>query len=205
MTLNEIKAAVDAGKHVFWSNFNYEVIKSSDEYLIHSKCNNHYIGLTWRDGTTLNGREDEFFVYQTNEKIRAIEAYTESTVIKNDGQHFEMEDGTEWLVLDNDEANKLTREEIEDSLWAFNPDFIVRHMPNFGKLTKKQESDLIGALGQIQGSLCEDCNPSLSAIIEDMDDFVGDAIASDGRGHFLARYDEVEVELENGLYAYRID
>ena len=135
-----------------------------------------------------------------NDKIKAIEAYTESTVIKNDGQRFEMEDGSEWLVLD-----ELTREEIEDSLWAFNPDFIVRHMPNFGKLTKKQESDLIGALGQIQGSLCENCNPLFAAIIEDMDDFVDDAIESDGRAHFLARYDDVEVELENELYAYRID
>ena len=135
-----------------------------------------------------------------NDKIKAIEAYTESTVIKNDGQRFEMEDGSEWLVLD-----ELTREEIEDSLWAFDPDFVVRHMPNFGKLTKKQESDLIGALGQIQGSLCENCNPLFAAIIEDMDDFVDDAIESDGRAHFLARYDDVEVELENELYAYRID
>ena len=140
-----------------------------------------------------------------NEKIKAIEAYTESTVIKNDGQHFEMEDGTEWLVLDDAEADELTREEIEESLWAFNPDFIVRHMPNLDKLTTKQESDLIGALGQIQGSLCEDCNPLFAAIIEDMDDFVDDAIESDGRAHFLARYDDEEIELENGLYAYRID
>ena len=141
---------------------------------------------------------------RTNDKIKAIEAYTESTVIRNDGQRFEMEDGSEWLVLTDEEADELTREEIEESLWAFNPDFIVRHMPNLGKLTKKQESDLIGALGQIQ-SLCEDCNPLFAAIIEDMDDFVDDAIASDGRGHFLARYDDVEVELENGLYAYRTD
>lgn len=144
-------------------------------------------------------------ITRTNDKIRAIEAYTESTVIKNDGQRFEMEDGSEWLVLDDDEADELTREEIEDSLWAFNPDFIVRHMPNLGKLTTKQESDLIGALGQIQ-SLCEDCNPLFAAIIEDMDDFVDDAIASDGRGHFLARYGDVEVELEGtDFYAYRID
>ena len=144
-------------------------------------------------------------ITRTNEKIRAIEAYTESTVIKNDGQRFEMEDGTEWLVLDEIEADEFTREEIEDSLWAFNPDFIVRHMPNLDELTTKQESDLIGALGQIQGSLCENCNPLFAAIIEDMDDFVDDAIESDGRGHFLARYDEVEVELGNGLYAYRTE
>ena len=145
-------------------------------------------------------------ITRTNDKIKAIEAYTESTVIKNDGQHFEMEDGSEWLVLDEDEANELAREEIEDSLWAFNPNFIVRHMGNWDKLTTKQESDLIGALGQIQGSLCENCNPLVAAIIEDMDEFVYDAIASDGRWHFLARYDDVEVELEGtDFYAYRIE
>ena len=68
MTLNEIKAAVDAGKPVFWASFNYPIIKTQNGYVIRSKCNNHYIGLTWRDGTTLNGREDEFFVYQEKRK-----------------------------------------------------------------------------------------------------------------------------------------
>lgn len=68
MTVSEIKKAVDAGKQVFWASLNYAVIKDNiGQYLIHSKCNDHYIGLTWRDGTTLNGREDEFFVYQTEE------------------------------------------------------------------------------------------------------------------------------------------
>lgn len=65
MTLNEIKAAVDAGKPVFWASLNYAVIKDNiGQYLIHSKCNNHYIGLTWRDGETLNGKEEEFFIYE---------------------------------------------------------------------------------------------------------------------------------------------
>lgn len=65
MTVSEIKSAVNAGKQVFWSNANYRVIKDDvGEYLIHSQCNNHYIGLTWRDGTTLNGKEEEFFIYE---------------------------------------------------------------------------------------------------------------------------------------------
>lgn len=38
--------------------------RSFGQYLIHSKCNNHYIGLTWRDGETLNGKEEEFFIYE---------------------------------------------------------------------------------------------------------------------------------------------
>ncbi len=62
MTLNQIKKAIDAGKQVRWSNDNYRVINDSiGQYLIHSQCNDHYIGLTWRDGVTLNGKEDEFY------------------------------------------------------------------------------------------------------------------------------------------------
>ena len=91
-------------------------------------------------------------ITRTNEKIRAIEAYTESTVINNDGQRFEMEDGTEWLVLDDYEADEFTREEIEDSLWAFKPDFIIHlqrprtlHIPaqeRRNKHERHEESDI---------------------------------------------------------------
>jgi len=63
MNTNEIKAAVDQGKTVHWSNSNYVVIKDDrGEYLIKSICNNHYIGLTWCDDMTLNGKESEFFI-----------------------------------------------------------------------------------------------------------------------------------------------
>jgi hypothetical protein len=61
--VQEIKKAVDEGKKVYWLFLNYEVIKDSiDQYLIHSKFNDHYIGLTHRDGTTLNGKPEEFFM-----------------------------------------------------------------------------------------------------------------------------------------------
>lgn len=63
MTLQEIKQAIEDGKRVFWSNRAYEVIKDSKgQYLIVCSINNHAIGLTWLDGVTLNGREDEFFI-----------------------------------------------------------------------------------------------------------------------------------------------
>lgn len=62
MTLNEIKAAVDQGKTVCWSNEAYEVVKARDEYLIVFIHNDHAIGLTWRDGVTMNGKPEEFFV-----------------------------------------------------------------------------------------------------------------------------------------------
>lgn len=62
MKLQEIKTAVDKGQKVFWSNENYQIVKSENEYLIKSISNNNIVGLTWKDGKTLNGKEDEFFI-----------------------------------------------------------------------------------------------------------------------------------------------
>ena len=59
--VEEIKQAVDSGKKVIWCNPAYEVIKDSvGQYLIHCTLNDNYICLTWRDGTTLNGKLEEF-------------------------------------------------------------------------------------------------------------------------------------------------
>lgn len=66
MTLDEIKAAVDAGKVVHWANRGYTVIKDRfGEYLIawrHGHADASYIGLTWRDGVTMNGTPTQFFI-----------------------------------------------------------------------------------------------------------------------------------------------
>jgi len=85
MDVNEIKQAVDDGKKVFWGNDNYEVIKGASGYLIKSKFNNHCIGLTWLDGVTLNGKEEEFFIEEpvilssgVNTKIYTLEDHRES-------------------------------------------------------------------------------------------------------------------------------
>lgn len=46
MTIEEIKAAVDAGKHVRWSNDGYHVTKGRDgQYLITFQPNQNTIGL----------------------------------------------------------------------------------------------------------------------------------------------------------------
>jgi hypothetical protein len=63
MTLAEIKQALSDGKHVYLGSKAYEVIHDSiGQYLIHCVLNDYYFGLTHRDGITLNGREDQFFV-----------------------------------------------------------------------------------------------------------------------------------------------
>jgi hypothetical protein len=69
MRLEQIKAAIEAGKKVFWKNNGYEVIKDSiGQYLI--KCvNGSCIGLTWTDGKTMNGNEEDFYSDEHPKKI----------------------------------------------------------------------------------------------------------------------------------------
>lgn len=62
MTLEEIKAAVDAGKTVCWANTAYEVQKWSTGYIVVYIHNDSAIGLTWRDGVTMNGKPEDFFI-----------------------------------------------------------------------------------------------------------------------------------------------
>lgn len=63
MTLAEIKKAVESGKQVCWMNGSYVVIKDrKGQWFIKCNANGHCIGLTHRDGVTLNGKESDFFV-----------------------------------------------------------------------------------------------------------------------------------------------
>ncbi len=62
MKADEIRKAVDAGKTVKWSNDGYEVQLWASGYEIVCLANDHAIGLTYRDNTTLNGKEEDFYV-----------------------------------------------------------------------------------------------------------------------------------------------
>ena len=112
---------------------------------------------------------------------------------------FEAEGG-EFLVLTADEADTLTREQIEQSLWAFDTSFIMSHAdPNLRPL-----EDVIRGYQEKQ---YEDANDAIRALIVDLDHFVEDAKSADGRGHFLAGYDGEEHELTIGgsimIYIYQ--
>lgn len=63
MTLDEIKAAVIDGKTVHWSTTAYVVRynKKGGFNIVYTQTGN-CIGLTWRDGVTMNGKENEFFI-----------------------------------------------------------------------------------------------------------------------------------------------
>lgn len=63
MNLSEIKQAVEDGKTVHWASRAYKVVKDDvGQWLIVCTLNNHAIGLTWRDGVTVNGKPEEFFL-----------------------------------------------------------------------------------------------------------------------------------------------
>lgn len=108
----------------------------------------------------------------------------------------------EFLVLTDDEAEEKTREEIRQSLWAFNPDFILRHTKAYENTTDYEDEAIIEALKEVQGRICESANELVYALINDFDEFCEDAIDSDGRGHFLSYYDGEEHE-SGDYYIYR--
>ena len=105
----------------------------------------------------------------------------------------------EYAIGTDEEANEAAREYIADSLWAFNTSFIASHVKP--RLNDKAEK----ALQKMQSELCEDANDLVTALINDLDHFITDAIHCDGRGHFLSSYDSEEIELNGGFYAYRIN
>jgi len=63
MTLDDIKAAVDAGQTVHWANTGYVVHKDRlGQYLITYLPKGSCIGLTDQEGQRLNGKAVEFFL-----------------------------------------------------------------------------------------------------------------------------------------------
>ena len=62
MTLDQIKAAVRSGRTVYYQNRSYKVTENNGQWYIHCPTTGHRIGLTHRDGVTLNGKPGDFFV-----------------------------------------------------------------------------------------------------------------------------------------------
>ena len=82
MTLEDIKAAVDAGQTVHWANTGYVVHKDRlGQYLITYLPNDSCIGLTDRGGQRLNGKEAEFFIARSEDGAENLDSQS-----KPDGQ-----------------------------------------------------------------------------------------------------------------------
>ena len=132
------------------------------------------------------------------DKIEALAAFTGDAIEDIEIMYEDVYNagGGEYLVLTDEEADRRAKEYILDSLWAFNACFIADHTKQ-GYSTALEES-----IKQVQGKMCEGANNMVLALIDDIDEFIDDAISADGRGHFLAGYDGEENE-QDSFFIYR--
>lgn len=118
------------------------------------------------------------------------------TEVSYDDTQFDAGGGT-YMVLTEEESDIKAGEYVEESLWAFNADFLsgITQLP----------TEVFTAL-QDQ---CEGANDTFRKLIDGtcgIDEVVNQAISSDGKGHFLAGYDGEEIEVCGGgnyFYIYR--
>lgn len=109
----------------------------------------------------------------------------------------EVNDG-EYTILTEEEADEKCKDQILDSLWAFNSSFIIDHSST---LDYDDGSEKI--LEAIQAQ-CEGGNEAVKKLIDDLDEFVEDAISADGRGAFMSTYDGDEEEFQYNNKTYYI-
>lgn len=91
--------------------------------------------------------------------------------------------GTEYLAGTDEDMTKELADNIRESVWAFNAEFIADHC--------SVDID-IEMIKMWQREKYESANEGLLKLIDDFDQFVEDAEAADGRGHFLNDYDGTE-------------
>lgn len=117
--------------------------------------------------------------------------------------------GEEFYVLEDERAYALAYQIIKDELWAFTPEFIAEHLKHDIVYcdVPVDLNDLRLAIRAVQERLCEGANAIIQALIDDLNEFVEDAIAADGRGHFISSYDGEEHEVtsyDETYYIYRL-
>ncbi|MEB6038010.1 hypothetical protein AALK46_12860 [Staphylococcus nepalensis] len=117
----------------------------------------------------------------------------EISVQSEEGNFISLDDGTEFLVCDEHEKKTLLEEEMKETLTYFNPSFLSSATGLPQEVFEGQEYSR-----DVMESIFEATNT-------DFEDFVRDAEMTDGAGHFLSTYDGIEIELENGFFAYRIN
>lgn len=135
-----------------------------------------------------------------NEKTKALAEFLQ--ISEDEAQN--LIENEDYLVLTDEEANEKAKEEILNSLWAFNADFILQHCKNADSMDCYEWDSAVEALRDAQGKSCESLNGLCRALIDDLDEFCEDAIEADGRGHFISYYDGRENE-QNGLFIYRLN
>jgi hypothetical protein len=95
----------------------------------------------------------------------------------------ETEPGEYAIAFSDEIADTAAKQYIEDSLWAFNAEFLA------------SKTDMPVEIYKALQPQCEDSNDAITKLVEKtcgLDSFVESAIAADGRGHFMSSYDSEE-------------
>lgn len=153
-------------------------------------------------------KELKLAVFEKFCKDNNIDTSTETIEINDIDGAVILSGKEEYLVFTDAEADDECKERILEDLWAFRASYVIKYMKGYDKLSLQQEKVLTEAIEKMQEALCESANPIIEAIIQNMDNFIQDAIIADGRGHFLASYDNNENEViynRNIYYVYRRD
>lgn len=131
-------------------------------------------------------------------KETAIETYAQSAVWRHFANHFWMDNGSEYLVLDACEVNEVAIKGVRNALHRLNADEIAFYTEAIGVPAE--------AVQTIQTTCGESCKQVLYLLLgENFNQFAAHMIVKYGRGLILAEYDDEEIELEKGKYcAYRI-
>ena len=108
------------------------------------------------------------------------------------GRYFELDDGSEYLVLDEEEREEELQDNIKETCSYFIPEFLAEEtelpIEVFKALVDKNEAVYKLLEKWVDGGFEQFCE---------------DAVNADGYGHFLSGYDGEELELTDDLFAYR--
>lgn len=126
--------------------------------------------------------------------IEALKKHTdcEYTDITKEGKTTYFIGDQEYLVLNDQEAQKRCEEDIKQSIWAFRSSYISKHTGIDEEIIKSVQEH------------CEESNEMILRSIKDFEKFIKDAILSDGRGHFISYYDGNEHVIDD-LFIYRLN
>lgn len=160
MNAEEIKQAVEFGLTVCWSNDGYEVIKGAVEgsFLICFKANNSCIGLTWADGKTLNGKEEEFYIKLTDAKadelIEKMKEFLPKRISLCYTDHSDNFDGSP------EELQRVLREGNLDPLYEVIDEWVM----------EAESEGVQEALSELRKTLARNGWPAVDFLVEKLED-----------------------------------
>ena len=183
---------------------NNNLLNNEEEEMVYCECK--YCGEEFEAEEELEVCEDCKEVLDNADNPELIIALAEEfdcsvqDVVDRGDDEFSI-DGSYYLVLTEDEADDKVADYIEDSLWAFTPNFLSS--------VTGVDSEVFEAI-QANGR-CESNNDAIMSILDatntSISEVASEAVRWDGRGHFLSSYDGEEIEVyADGefYYCYRI-